>query len=97
MGGCTGVQQGMQNMQMYCTPAAGMDMKAATQTLFETMMETQFAIMPSQEPKGNTQQSSFVPGMVGFAVGAAVATSVLALKKKRASGEMYSPLTEATA
>jgi len=111
MGGCTGLQQGMQNMQQYCTPAAGMDMKAATQTLVETMMETQFAIMTSQEPN---DQSSFVAGMIGFVASVGVAwfkqtyfpasgppasgppASGGPASGGPASGELYSPLTEAT-
>ena len=94
---CSGMQNMQEQMQQYCTPAAGTDMKATTLTLVGKTMETQFAMMDSQEPKSDIQQSSLVPGMVGCAVGAAVATSVLTLKKKRASGEMYSPLTEVTA
>jgi hypothetical protein len=43
-------------------------------------------------------QSSWVPGLLGFAAGAAVVTAVAALKnKKRTSSELYVPLAEDTA
>lgn len=56
----------------------------------------QFTIMTSQQPKPE-DQTSLLPGVLGFVMGAAVVTSVIVMNKKRTSSELREPLTEATA
>ena len=83
-------QQGF--AQQHCQITEG-----ALEEIIPIMLSGQFALMMvAPEPKQEVQ-NFILPGMIGFAVGAAVVTSVVAFKKKRSSGDLYVPLAEETA
>jgi len=83
-------QQGF--AQQHCRVTEG-----ALEEIIPIMLSGQSALMMvAPEPKQEVQ-NFILPGMIGFAVGAAVVTSVVAFKKKRSSGDLYVPLAEETA
>ena len=61
------------------------------------LMETQFVVMTAQQPEPEVQ-NAWMPGVLGFAAGAAVVTTAaVALRKKKPSADLYASLNEVTA
>merc|ERR1740130_963321 len=87
--GLVALQSDPVTMMTHCTSG---DVFAAL-SLVSGPIDGHLAIVTAQQSQPEVQ-SSVVPGVLGFAIGAAVVTSVVAMKKKRASGDMYTPLTE---
>merc|ERR1711865_304188 len=84
---CPGLQQLQNGPGQFCTQG----------TTALDLLPGQVAIMTAQQYHPDNQKvGPIVPGVIGFAMGAAVVTSVVAMKKKRTS-DLYSPLTEETA
>jgi len=84
---CPGLQQLNSGPGQFCTQG----------TTASDLLPGQVAIMTAQQYHPDNQKvGPIVPGVIGFAMGAAVVTSVVAMKKKRTS-DLYSPLTEETA
>ena len=72
-----------------------LSMENATEIVQDTMLNGQFSIMAAQQPDPET---SWMPGVLGFAAGAAVVTTAaVALRKKRPSSDMYASLNEVVA
>merc|ERR1740117_2542567 len=84
---CPGLQQLNNGPGQFCTPG----------TTASDLLPGQVAIMTAQQYHPDNQKvGPIVPGVIGFAMGAAVVTSIVAMKKKRTS-DLYSPLTEEVA
>merc|ERR1711865_594810 len=84
---CPGLRQLSAGPEQFCTPG----------TTASDLLPDQVAIMTAQQYHPDNQKvGPIVPGVIGFAMGAAVVTSIVAMKKKRTS-DLYSPLTEEVA
>jgi hypothetical protein len=82
---CPGLQQLNNGPEQFCTAPSS-----------EALMYGSLAIMTAQHLQPE-KSGPLVPGMIGFAVGAAVVTSVVAMKKKRNSADVYTSLAEESA
>merc|ERR1740117_697632 len=69
----------------HCTTTGQLEHVFAALSLVSGPIDGHLAIVTAQQSQPEVQ-SSVVPGVLGFAIGAAVVTSVVAMKKKRASG-----------
>jgi hypothetical protein len=83
---CPGIAQVQINPQQFCTVG----------TTASDLLPGQFSLMMAQQYSPE-KPGPVVPGVIGFAIGAAVVTSVVAMQKKRNSADLYSPLAEETA
>jgi len=85
------------NMQQFCHDAGVEDLEEIKLSLHEMVTVGQFAIMTAQQPElAPDIKTAFWPGMLGFAIGAAVVTSVVTMKKTR-NAKDYISLTEEVA
>jgi len=85
------------NMQQFCHVAGVEDLEEIKLSLHEMVTVEQFAIMTAQQPElAPDIKTAFWPGMLGFAIGAAVVTSVVTMKKTR-NAKDYISLTEEVA
>jgi len=87
------------NMHQYCHMNGNYSLDEFAQTaVVDTVLEAQMDIMTAQQTDDPEVQSSWMPGVLGFAAGLAVATTAaVAFKKRKPSGEMYASLNEVTA
>jgi len=85
------------NVQQFCQLAGVEDLEEIKLSLHEMVTVGQFAIMTAQQPElAPDIKTAFWPGMLGFAIGAAVVTSVVTMKKTR-NAKDYISLTEEVA